>query len=88
MARSHRKREGLERTITSDPRPVSKDEFIRETIEACKNGHCCSDTAMLDAAYERYVNHPNAPWNKVRRRLSRSFDGRSREVPTQPTTEK
>jgi hypothetical protein len=42
---------------------VSKDEYIRVTLESCRSDRCCREQALLDAAYEQYVNDPNAPWN-------------------------
>lgn len=67
MARTQ-KTPDLDPTTTPSRQPVSKETFVRETLEACRNGQCCSSQAMLDAAYEQYVNNPYAPWNKVRRR--------------------
>jgi hypothetical protein len=52
----------------SNQQPVSREQYVRETQAACKDGRCCQDQAALDAAYEQYVNDPRAPWNKTRRR--------------------
>ena len=52
------------RPAISGPGPVSKEQYIQETLESCKDGRCCQDQAALDAAYEQYVNDPKAPWNK------------------------
>lgn len=51
----------------SRQQPVSKEQYIRETVESCRNGECCRNSAMLDAAYAEYVNDPKAPWNKSRK---------------------
>jgi hypothetical protein len=45
---------------------VTRGEYLRATLKACRNGRCCQDVALLEAAYAQYVNHPNAPWNKNR----------------------
>jgi hypothetical protein len=47
--------------------PVTKEQYVRETRESCKDGRCCLDEGALEAAYEQYLNNPHAPWNKIRR---------------------
>jgi len=68
MARTRKKDSAAESDRPTCPRPVSKTTFVRETLESCRNRRCCSDQGMLGAAYEQYVNNPNAPWNRQRRR--------------------
>jgi len=69
MARSTKRRLNLAHGgDDSRPQPVSKQEYIRKSREMCRKGQCCNDPAMLDEAYEQYVNDPKAPWNKGRRR--------------------
>ena len=46
--------------------PVSREEYIRRTLELCKSGSCCRDLAILEAAYLQYVSDPKAPWNRRR----------------------
>jgi len=62
----------------SSPRPVTKAEYVRETLASCRHGQCCQDRSMLDAAYARYANDPNAPWKQAAEEAAR----RQRAAPT------
>jgi hypothetical protein len=68
MARTQKRGSATESDRPTGQRPVSKAVFVRETLESCRSGRCCRDQTMLDAAYEQYVNNPDAPWNRQRRR--------------------
>lgn len=50
----------------SNHQPVSKSEYILATLASCRKSKCCQDRALIDAAYEQYVNDPRAPWNQQR----------------------
>jgi len=45
---------------------VTRGEYLRATLKACRSGRCCQDVALLEASYAQYVNNPRAPWNKMR----------------------
>ncbi len=66
MSRAKKTPHSQRHDATGSPRPISQDEYVRETRASCKDGRCCSDQVALAAAYERYVNDPAAPWNKRR----------------------
>jgi hypothetical protein len=68
MARAKKERHFQRNGVSGSPRPISQEQYVRETRASCKDGRCCSDQAALVAAYERYVNDPRAPWNKGRGR--------------------
>ncbi len=67
MSRTKKWRIAESELTTSDPAPISKEQYVRETRASCRHGGCCNNQAALDAAYEQYVNDPKAPWNKRRR---------------------
>src|SRR4051794_34152977 len=47
-------------------RPIIGTHVASE-LDSQRHGRCCRDQAMLDAAYEQYVNDPKAPWNRTAR---------------------
>ena len=59
-------RSGIDREERRSSTPVSQVEYERQTLAACRSGTCCREKALLDAAYEQYVNDPRAPWNRGR----------------------